>query len=67
MQSCIHGRRLNTGMNTARHSIDRWNTLVPGTRNDAIELRNSGAFREPFPTWDCDCIVVMKADKIREM
>ena len=42
-------------------------TLVPGTRNDAIELRNSGAFREPFPTWDCDCIVVMKADKIREV
>ena len=34
---------------------------------DAIEMRNSGAFREPLPTWDCDCIVVMNAEKVREV
>ena len=31
---------------------------------DAIELRNRDAFRESFPTWDCDCIFVMNKDKI---
>ena len=34
---------------------------------DAIELRNSAAFREPFPTWDCDCIVVMRAEVVKEI
>ena len=34
---------------------------------DAIELRNSGSFREPLPTWDCDCILVMNPEKVREL
>jgi hypothetical protein len=34
---------------------------------DAIELVNSSAFREPLPTWDCDCILVMNPDKVKEI
>ena len=34
---------------------------------DAIELRNSAAFREPLPTWDCDCIFVMRAEVVKEI
>ena len=34
---------------------------------DAIELRNSGAFPDSLSTWDCDCIFVMKAEKIVEI
>ena len=34
---------------------------------DAIELRNSGAFRDCLDTWDCDCIVVMNPDVIEEV
>jgi len=34
---------------------------------DAIELRNSGAFTDFLSTWDCDCIFVMKAEKVREV
>lgn len=34
---------------------------------DAIELRNSGAFTDSLSTWDCDCIFVMKAEKVREV
>ena len=33
---------------------------------DAIELMNSHAFREPLPTWDCDCILVMNPERIVE-
>lgn len=33
---------------------------------DAIELINSDSFREPLPTWDCDCIFVMNPEKVRE-
>ena len=34
---------------------------------DAIELRNSGAFTDSLPTWDCDCILVLKAERVREV
>lgn len=34
---------------------------------DAIELRNSGAFRSCLGTWDCDCLLVLKADRIVEL
>ena len=34
---------------------------------DAIELRNSGAFTDSLSTWDCDCIFMMKAEKVREV
>lgn len=34
---------------------------------DAIELRNSGAFKDSLDTWDCDCIVVMNPDVIEEV
>ena len=34
---------------------------------DAIELRNSGAFNDALATWDCDCILVMNPEKIREV
>ncbi len=34
---------------------------------DAIELRNSGAFKDALPAWDCDCILVLRADKVREV
>ena len=34
---------------------------------DVIELHNSILFREAFPTWDCDSIVVMNGEKIKEV
>ena len=34
---------------------------------DAIELRNSLSFRDSLPAWDCDCILLMKADKVVEI
>jgi len=33
---------------------------------DAIELRNSGAFTDSLPTWDCDCILVLRAERVTE-
>ncbi len=32
---------------------------------DAIELRNSGAFADSLPAWDCDGILVLRAEKVR--
>ena len=34
---------------------------------DAVELRNSDAFNDALATWDCDSILVLKADKVREV
>lgn len=34
---------------------------------DAVELRNSHLFRSSLATWDCDCILVLKADKVVEI
>ena len=34
---------------------------------DAIELRNSGSFRKPLPTWDCNCVFVMNKDVVEEV
>ena len=34
---------------------------------DAIELRNSGLFRDSLSTWDCDCILVLNGEKIKEI
>ncbi len=34
---------------------------------DAIELRNSGNFTYSLYGWDCDCLLVLKPDKIAEI
>jgi len=34
---------------------------------DAIELRNCWAFRDSLSTWDCNCIFVLKPDKVQEI
>ena len=34
---------------------------------DAIELRNSYLFRRSLSTWDCDCVLVLKAEKVVEI
>ena len=34
---------------------------------DAVELRNSGAFTDSLPTWDCDCILVLRAERVVEV
>ena len=34
---------------------------------DAIEMRNSGDFTYSLYGWDCDCILVLKPDKIVEI
>lgn len=34
---------------------------------DAIEVTNGFAFHEALPTWDCNCILVMNPDKMREI
>ena len=34
---------------------------------DAIEMENYWAFKDSFPTWDCNCILVLKADCICEI
>ena len=34
---------------------------------DAIELRNHWEFRDAFPTWDCDCILMLKAERLWEL
>ena len=34
---------------------------------DAIEMLHSGAFNDSLSTWDCDCILVLRPGKIREV
>lgn len=34
---------------------------------DAIELRNSEVFTYTLYAWDCDCLLVLRSDKIREI
>ena len=34
---------------------------------DAIEMLHSAAFSDSLSTWDCDCILVLNADKIKEV
>lgn len=34
---------------------------------DAVELKNAAAFREPLPTWDCNSVVVLRAEAVREV
>jgi len=34
---------------------------------DAIELRNNGVFTDSLPTWDCDCLLVLRAERVREV
>ena len=34
---------------------------------DAIELQNHWFFNSSLATWDCNCILVLKADKVVEI
>ena len=34
---------------------------------DAIELRNCWLFRSSLSTWDCNCILVLRPDKVKEV
>ena len=49
------------------YGSDHFNPYFFAPVQNSEWVPNSVAFREPLPTWDCDCVFVMNKDVVEEV